>query len=123
MVDPGWDTRTIASPGHERPRLPQRGRVRPSGGLMTLSFHRGNRIRRLAASPLVAACAALLVVLAAVAPVVAGEGPTKLTQPNVTPRAGTPTTTITFTVWYRNRERSAPEHVSAVVDGVAHAMT
>lgn len=90
---------------------------------MRLFFQRRNRFRRVAVSPLVAACAALLVVLSAVAPVVAGEGPTKLSQPNVTPRAGTPKTTITFTVWYRNREGSAPEHVSAVVDGVAHPMT
>jgi hypothetical protein len=90
---------------------------------MSVSSQRHNRIRRAAASPLVAACAALLVVLSLVAPVVAGEGPTKLSQPNVTPRAGTPTTTITFTVWYRNREGSAPDHVSTVVDGVAHPMT
>ena len=81
------------------------------------------RFRRLAANPLLAACAAVLVVLALAAPVVAAEGPTKLFQPNVSPRAGTTSTRIVFTVWYRNREGSAPDHVSAVVDGVAHAMT
>ncbi len=90
---------------------------------MSVSNDHRIHIRRVAANPLIAACAALFVVLALVAPAFAGEGPTKLSQPNVTPRAGTPTTAITFTVWYRNREGSAPEHVSAVVDGVAHAMT
>ena len=90
---------------------------------MSVSNERRIHFRRLAANPLIAACAALFVVLTLVAPAFAGEGPTKLSQPNVSPRAGTPKTTITFTVWYRNREGSAPEHVSALVDGVAHAMT
>jgi hypothetical protein len=90
---------------------------------MSVSNERRTLIRRVAASPLIAACAALLVVLALVAPAFAGEGPTKLSQPNVTPRGGTAATTITFTVVYRNREGSEPEHVSAVIDGVAHPMT
>ena len=78
---------------------------------------------RPAASPLAALCAALFVVFALVAPVLAVEGPTKLYDPVVSPRTGTPTTTITFQVSYRNREGSAPDHVSVVIDGTAHAMT
>jgi uncharacterized membrane protein YgcG len=79
--------------------------------------------RRPAAIPLAALCAALFVVFALVAPVLAVEGPTKLIDPQVSPRSATPTTTIVFAVTYRNREGSAPEHVSVIVDGVAHAMT
>lgn len=90
---------------------------------MSGSFERRSQVRRVAASPLIAACAAFLVLLSLVVPVLAGEGPTKLFQPNVTPRAGTTATTITFTVWYRNREGSEPDHVSVQIDGVEHAMT
>ncbi|HET7473828.1 MAG TPA: hypothetical protein VFJ71_11935 [Candidatus Limnocylindrales bacterium] len=82
-----------------------------------------SQLRRSAISRLVAACAAFLVVLAIAAPAFAGEGPTKLSQPNVSPRSGTPSTKLTFTVWYRNREGSPPERVSTVINGVAHAMT
>ena len=78
--------------------------------------------RRPAAIPLAALCAALFVVLGLVAPVLAVEGPTKLIDPKVSPRTGSPTTTITFEVKYRNREGSAPEHVTVFVDGVGHAM-
>ena len=78
---------------------------------------------RPAATPLAALCAALFVVFALVAPVLAVEGPTKLYDPAVSPRTGTPTTTITFEVSYRNREGSAPDHVSVVIDGTAHRMT
>jgi hypothetical protein len=63
------------------------------------------------------------VLLALVAPVLAVQGPTRLSDPTVSPRTGTPTTTIAFEVTYRNREGSAPARVSVVIDGVAHAMT
>ncbi len=52
----------------------------------------------------------------------ANEGPTGLFDPSVTPRTGTPTTTISFRVMYRNHEGSSPDHVSVVVDGTAHVM-
>ena len=81
------------------------------------------RSRRPAATPLVSLWAALVLVLALVGPVLANQGPTKLYDPAASPRSGSPTTTIVFTVEYRNREGSAPDHVSVVIDGVAHAMT
>jgi hypothetical protein len=70
-----------------------------------------------------AALAAALLLVALALPVGAVEGPTKLFDPDVSPRSGTPTTTITFTVDYRNREGSAPSYVRVVIDGTAHAMT
>jgi hypothetical protein len=90
---------------------------------ISVSKQRRTQPVRPAASPLAALCAALFVVFALVAPVLAVEGPTKLYDPAVSPRTGTPTTTITFEVSYRNREGSAPDHVSVVIDGTAHSMT
>ncbi|MEA2519067.1 MAG: hypothetical protein QOF49_1147, partial [Chloroflexota bacterium] len=81
------------------------------------------RFRRPVPSPWASLCAALVLVLLVVAPALANQGPTKLYEPAVSPRTGTPTTTIVFEVLYRNREGSAPDHVSVVIDGVAHAMT
>jgi hypothetical protein len=69
-----------------------------------------------------AVVAAWLLVLAIAAPTGAVEGPTKLFDPTVTPRTATPTTTITFSVEYRNREGSAPAYVRVVIDGKAHDM-
>ena len=71
---------------------------------------------------LVALVGALLVIFALVAPVLANEGPTRLYGASVSPRSGTPSTTITFEVGYRNREGSAPASVSVVIDGTSHAM-
>jgi hypothetical protein len=90
---------------------------------INVSKQRRTQPLRPAATPLAALCAALFVVFALVAPVLAVEGPTKLYDPVVSPRTGTPTTTITFEVSYRNREGSAPDHVSVVIDGTAHLMT
>lgn len=70
-----------------------------------------------------AAVAAVLLLVALALPAGAVEGPTKLFDPDVSPRSGAPTTTITFTVDYRNREGSAPSYVRVVIDGTAHAMT
>ncbi|HEY3165132.1 MAG TPA: SH3 domain-containing protein [Candidatus Limnocylindrales bacterium] len=77
---------------------------------------------RSAVRPLLALGAALFVAFALVAPVLAVEGPTKLIDASVSPRTGTPSTTIAFAVKYRNREGSAPDHVSVVIDGTAHRM-
>jgi hypothetical protein len=71
----------------------------------------------------VALWAALLVVFGLVAPVLAVEGPTKLFDPSASPTSGLPTTTIHFAVSYRNREGSAADHVSVIIDGTAHRMT
>ena len=81
------------------------------------------RTRRKAVGPLVALWAALLIVFGLVAPVLAVEGPTKLFDPSVSPTSGLPTTTIHFAVSYRNREGSAADHVSVIIDGTAHRMT
>jgi hypothetical protein len=88
-----------------------------------VSIQRRTQLRRPAATPLAALCAALFVIFVLVAPALAVEGPTKLYDATVSPRTGTPTTTITFTVGYRNREGSAPAYVSVVIDGKAHAMS
>src|SRR4029079_11222574 len=84
--------------------------------------HTRTGARRSAATALLALGAAVFVVFALVAPVFAVEGPTKLTDASVSPRTGTPTTTILFEVKYRNREGSPADHVSVIIDGTAHAM-
>ena len=61
--------------------------------------------------------------LAMVAPALAADGPTQLASADVSPRTGTPATTITFEVLYHNHEGSPPDHVNVVVDGVVHAMS
>ena len=81
------------------------------------------RQQRPAATPLAALCAAVLVLFAIVAPVWANEGPTGLVDPTISPRTGTPSTTISFAVTYRNHEGSAPGHVSVVIDGTAQVMS
>jgi hypothetical protein len=70
-----------------------------------------------------AVVAAWLLVLAIVAPAGAVTGPTKLYDPVVTPKSATPTTAVTLSVEYRNREGSAPAYVRVVIDGTAHEMT
>jgi hypothetical protein len=84
---------------------------------------RQTRNRRTAAAPLAALWAAFLLTLGLVLPVLAGDGPTKLDNPNVSPHSGSPTTTIEFSVRYRNRTGSPPDKVVVLIDGVAHAMT
>jgi len=88
---------------------------------------RSSRTRRPVANPLVAVVGATLVLLGLLLPAFAGsvaavEGPTKLFDPAVSPGSGTTATTIVFAVSYRNREGSAPDHVTVIVDGTAHAM-
>jgi uncharacterized membrane protein YgcG len=88
-----------------------------------VSHARRDEIRWTAVKPFVAIFGALLIVLAAALPAHAVEGPTKLFDASVGPRTGTATTTITFVVSYRNREGSPADHVSVVIDGMAHRMT
>ena len=96
----------------------------PSGGLtISASNQPRTRQQRAAATPLTALCAAVLVLLASVAPVWANEGPTGLFDPTVSPRTGSPTTTISFVVTYRNHEGSPPDHVSVVIDGNGQVMS
>ena len=87
-----------------------------------MSIQRRSHPGRPTATPLAALCAALFVIFALVAPVLAVEGPTRLYDASVSPRTGTPSTTITFNVGYRNREGSAPASVTVLIDGTAHAM-
>jgi hypothetical protein len=64
--------------------------------------------------------ALLLVTLVSSAAAV--SGPTKLLNASVSPRSGSPATSITFTVTYRNRYGDAPVFVRVLVDGVARSM-
>jgi uncharacterized membrane protein YgcG len=70
-----------------------------------------------------AVVAAWMLVFALVAPAGAVTGPTKLFDPVVSPTTATPTTTVSLSVEYRNREGSAPAYVRVIIDGVAHDMT
>ena len=67
--------------------------------------------------------AALLWVLLSVAPAWAAAGPTRLSDPAVSPRSGHPTTTITISVTYRNREGSAADWVRVRIAGATRAMS
>ncbi|MCU0483948.1 MAG: hypothetical protein MUC54_06735, partial [Chloroflexi bacterium] len=58
-----------------------------------------------------------------VAPVGAAvRGSTRLSAPDVTPRTGTTSTIVVFTVVYRNREGSPPDWVRVRVAGATHEM-
>ncbi len=65
---------------------------------------------------------ALLVTLTVVAPVGAGAGPTRLSDPAVSPRSGTTQTTISVAVQYRNREGSPADWVRVRIGGTTYAM-
>jgi uncharacterized membrane protein YgcG len=94
---------------HPPARHPQRPSRSPIGG--------AGQVR------IVASIAAFLLVLAAVAPAWASAGPTKLFDPVVSPRSGTPNTTIVVTVSYRNREGTPANWVRVKIAGSTHAMT
>ena len=65
-------------------------------------------------SVLAAVVAALLLVLAAL-PAAAGNGPSDLGSPAVSPETGTTATPITFSVTYRSSKGQAPDYVQVVV--------
>jgi hypothetical protein len=74
-------------------------------------------------SGLAASSAAIaLLALVLVFPAAAVSGPTKLLNASVSPRTASPTTSITFTVSYRNRYGDAPVYVRVLIDGAARAM-
>jgi hypothetical protein len=58
-----------------------------------------------------------------VVPAWAVEGPTRLSNPTVSPDHGTTSTTVTITVEYRNREGSPADWVRVTVAGARHAMS
>src|SRR5436190_4517269 len=126
---PRLDRRSVGHPYHcdrfgRRGRLPQHGPMCPfAEAVQRVSNERRTRNRRPIATLAVALWVALLVVLANVAPALAVEGPTKLDNQKVSPRSGSPSTTIVFEVRYRNREGSAPDHINVLIDGTAHRMT
>lgn len=70
-----------------------------------------------------ATAAAMLVMLALVAPAGAGESPTHLSNPDVSPRTGTTDTAISFAVTYRHALGLPPAWVRVVIDGTGHRMT
>ncbi len=94
-----------------------------------LSKQSGDRPRQRARRPsgvgvVARALAAAVVLLATIiGPVAADAGPTRLSDASVSDRSGTPTTSITFTVAYRNREGSPANWVRVVVAGSTHAMS
>ena len=66
-------------------------------------------------SPARALIAAALLVAVAVLPAAAGQGPSGLTAPSVSPTSGTTATAITFAVTYHSSRDAAPEYVRVVV--------
>ena len=66
--------------------------------------------------------ASVLIGLAVVAPVLAVAGPTKLSDPAVSPREALVGQSVTFSVTYRNREGSPPGAVEVIVGGARHVM-
>ena len=107
--------------------LPGAGRDFPSGGSHLTPFalpFAGSMITRgRHARPWFAAMSGgILLVAVAAGAAGAVEGPTKLSNPQVSPRSGTTTTTISFAIDYRNREGSSPDSVRVLIDGRAHAM-
>ncbi len=69
-----------------------------------------------------AACLATLLVVLAVLPAAAGNGPTDLTSPSVSPTSGTTATEITFAVTYHSAKGDAPDYVRVVVGTTAYPM-
>lgn len=71
-----------------------------------------------------AALTAALLVLGALLPAGAhaASGPTQLSDPAASPTSALPTSTVTLSVTYRNREGSAPDFVRVRVAGATHAM-
>ncbi|MGK2851457.1 MAG: hypothetical protein ACSLFN_11165, partial [Candidatus Limnocylindrales bacterium] len=108
----------------------------PAGGIIELLDHDrqhphprrapGSTVRRSAGGWSAAARALLVAVallVALITPAAAGSGPTRLSDGDVSPRAATTATSVTFTVLYRNREGSPADWVRVSVAGAAHAMT
>ena len=118
-----WETRTIASPFTALHRWPRTGCSCPERRPYLVSVIRAHPSPRGAGHLLRAVVAAWMLVLALVAPAGAVTGPTKLFDPVVSPTTATPTTTVSLSVEYRNREGSAPAYVRVIIDGAAHDMT
>ncbi|HKG56924.1 MAG TPA: hypothetical protein VKA85_06735, partial [Candidatus Limnocylindrales bacterium] len=93
-------------------------RQESSSLFISLSIRESRSVRRVSAG----LAAGLLLTALAVIPATANAGSTKLTNPAVSPREATTSTTIRFTVSYTNREGSPADSVVALIDGVAHSM-
>jgi hypothetical protein len=87
-----------------------------------LSFIRSLSPRSATRSWLAASAAAIALLAAMLGPAAAISGPTKLLNPGVSPRTGSPSTSITFTVSYRNRYGDAPAYVRVLIDGAPRGM-
>jgi hypothetical protein len=99
----------------------------PGAEALFMAIIRPNLSGRMAKRWPVAAVAAVLMAAALVAtalagPAVAISGPLKLLNAGVTPRTGTPTTSIVLTIDYRNTDGRPPAYVHAVIDGGARVM-
>ena len=74
--------------------------------------------------PVIGAVASVVVLLVLLAlPASAHDESTRLSRASVTPRAGTPATTIRFAITYRGDEDREPDSVRVIIDGSSHEMT
>lgn len=81
---------------------------------------RGDRARL---GPTLASVAVALVLIAiAIGPAEAASGPTRLSDAAVDPRTATTSTTVTFSVTYRNREGSPVDWARVIVGGTSQAL-
>ncbi len=79
--------------------------------------------RGLGRSSVRSAVLAVLLGASTILPVAAaGNGPTSLSDPAATPGTGTPATSITFSVTYKNAEGSSPDYVNVVIGSATHSM-
>ena len=88
-----------------------------------MSIIRNARSCRGMRSSVAAAIGAALLALAMVAPALATDRVAHLVDAHVSPRLGLPTTTITFSVTYRDVHGGAPGSVIVLIDGSARPMT
>ncbi len=87
-----------------------------------MSVFRSTRVAGNARAAMTAVAAALVMLAALVGTAGAVAGPTRLLDPSVSSRSVVAGSAVTFAVTYRNREGSAPDRVSLLVDGAAVAM-
>src|SRR5437773_9022432 len=135
---PGWPETAIRSAGgtpvplrqaswrkHAAPASGTHNPARRPHSLIRSSLRPGDRAlcARRSARAIAVTLGSLFVFLALLAGTVAGvEGPTSLANPSVSPRSGSPTTSVSSAVEYRNREGSAPAYVRVMIDGQRHSM-
>lgn len=71
----------------------------------------------------IALAGAALLVVSMVLPVAASSGPNRLFDSAVSPRSGSPSTTVVATVWYRSADASEADWVRVSFDGATYEMS